>query len=341
MGNRDIELAVRLRDPDWSKTCQNHFAHEVALPHVPETVSSLVSSQSVYLTSEGRDEVAIVQVAFGDNAVDIQQLLVKMTSNSTRSSAMALRQTLLALSFQFFFVPSKAIQHQNQAIQHLQTSIDRTLPWDKDEALQAIAASMLLSVYEILTSWGCSLELLDILYEIFDNVFDRDSEQHKSPEHNIRLKALEQRLHHLIQCEHSDISNVGQVSSYNTQIAEFYRLAALLYLQRVARNSPRDAPHVIKLAADAYRALEVMARCDRPWPLFVIALEASTEDERRLVLVTIETLLERRPLRKWMTLRTMIQQAWSQIDLAKANSLDALLLYQSVINHQRVPPMFI
>ncbi|PTB35177.1 hypothetical protein M441DRAFT_52353 [Trichoderma asperellum CBS 433.97] len=379
-----------------------------------------------------------------------------MTSNSTRSSAMALRQTLLALSFQFFFVPSKAIQHQNQAIQHLQTSIDRTLPWDKDEALQAIAASMLLSVYEmengesplrwaiffsgtkrivdtiytpgetyegdsavmmdwifyyytmckfsvlhwlrtdeqqtwiarqrkiiskpphsvsqhtassgivpspfplfitnrkisrkipqanspiqILTSWGCSLELLDILYEIFDNVFDRDSEQHKSPEHNIRLKALEQRLHHLIQCEHSDISNVGQVSSYNTQIAEFYRLAALLYLQRVARNSPRDAPHVIKLAADAYRALEVMARCDRPWPLFVIALEASTEDERRLVLVTIETLLERRPLRKWMTLRTMIQQAWSQIDLAKANNLDALLLYQSVINHQRVPPMFI
>ncbi|KAL9476137.1 hypothetical protein ACSS6W_005978 [Trichoderma asperelloides] len=264
-----------------------------------------------------------------------------MISNSTRSSAIALRQTLLALSFQFFFVPSKAIQHQNQAIQHLQTSIDRTLPWDKDEALQAIAASMLLSVYEILTSWGCSLELLDILYEIFDNVFDRDSEQHKSPEHNSRLKALEQRLHHLIQCEHSDVSKVGQVSSYNTQIAEFYRLAALLYLQRVARNSPRDAPHVIKLVADAYRALEVMARCDRPWPLFVIALEASTEDERRLVLVTIETLLERRSLRKWMTLRTMIQQAWSQIDLAKANSLDALLLYQLVINHQRVPPMFI
>lgn len=72
-----------------------------------------------------------------------------MISNSTRSSAIALRQTLLALSFQFFFVPSKAIQHQNQAIQHLQTSIDRTLPWDKDEALQAIAASMLLSVYEV------------------------------------------------------------------------------------------------------------------------------------------------------------------------------------------------
>lgn len=97
----------------------------------------------------GGDESAIVQMTFGDNAVDIQQLLIKMIANSTQSSAMALRQALLALSFQFFVVPSKAIQHQNEAIQHLQASIDRSLPWDKDEALQAIAASMLLSVYEV------------------------------------------------------------------------------------------------------------------------------------------------------------------------------------------------
>lgn len=88
-------------------------------------------------------------MTFGDNAVDIQQLLIKMIANSTKSPAIALRQALLALSFQFFVVPSKAIQHQNEAIQHLQASIDRSLPWDKDEALQAIAASMLLSVYEV------------------------------------------------------------------------------------------------------------------------------------------------------------------------------------------------
>lgn len=148
-------------------------------------------------------------------------------------------------------------------------------------------------------------------------------------------------MHRLSPGEESDISKLDEVSTYNAQIAELYRLAALLYLQRVARNSPRDTPHVNKLAAEAYRALEVTARCDRPWPLFVIALEASTEDERRLVLVTIETLLERRPLRKFMMLRTMIQQAWSQNDLANSSNLDALLLYQSAINAQRVPPMFI
>ncbi|KAL7892364.1 fungal-specific transcription factor domain-containing protein [Trichoderma sp. SZMC 28014] len=370
-------------------------------------------------------------MTFGDHAVDIQQLLIKMIANSTQSSAMALRQALLALSFQFFVVPSKAIQHQNEAIQHLQASIDRSLPWDKDEALQAIAASMLLSVYEmengesslrwaiffsgtkrivdtiytpgdtyegdsatmmdwifyyytmckfsvlhwlrkdeqqtwiarqrkiiskpphskkipqanrpiqILTSWGCSLELLDILHEIFDNVLDRDSEHYKSSEHNARLDILEQRLHRLNPGEEYDVSKLDELSLYSAQIAELYRLAALLYLQRVARNSPRDTPHVIRLVAEAYKALEVTARCDRPWPLFVIALEASTEDERRLVLAMIETLLERRPLRKFMMLRTMIQQAWSQKDLAKTSNLDALLLYQSAINAQRVPPMFI
>lgn len=102
-------------------------------------------------------------MTFGDNAVDIQQLLIKMIANNTKSSAMALRQALLALSFQFFVVPSKAIQHQNQAIQYLQASIERSLPWDKDEALQAIAASMLLSVYEV-----CSL-LSPILPSFFNS----------------------------------------------------------------------------------------------------------------------------------------------------------------------------
>lgn len=148
-------------------------------------------------------------------------------------------------------------------------------------------------------------------------------------------------MHRLNPGEEYDVSKLDELSLYSAQIAELYRLAALLYLQRVARNSPRDTPHVIRLVAEAYKALEVTARCDRPWPLFVIALEASTEDERRLVLAMIETLLERRPLRKFMMLRTMIQQAWSQKDLAKTSNLDALLLYQSAINAQRVPPMFI
>ncbi|PNP39764.1 hypothetical protein TGAMA5MH_08283 [Trichoderma gamsii] len=91
---------------------------------------------------------------------------------------------------------------------------------------------MLLSVYEILTSWGCSLELLDILHEIFDNVLDRDSEHYRSPEHNERLEILEQRLHRLSPGEKFDISKLDEVSAYNAQIAELYRLAALLYLQR-------------------------------------------------------------------------------------------------------------
>jgi hypothetical protein len=95
------------------------------------------------------------------------------------------------------------------------------------------------------------------------------------------------------------------------------------------------------LVADAYKTLEVMVRCDRPWPLFVLALEASTEDERRLVLAIIETWLEHRPLRKWIMLRTMVEQAWGQSDFATANSLDALVLYRSVINAHSVPPSFI
>lgn len=194
---------------------------------------------------------------------------------------------------------------------------------------------------QILPSWGCSLELLDILHDIFDNVLDRDAEQYKSPEHSKRLDTLERRLHTLVQREQLDSSIMIQPSSYNSQIAEFYRLTALIYLERVARSNPRETPQVIMLVTDAYGILDRMKSCDRPWPLFVLALEASTEDERRTVLAVIETAIESRPLRKWMILRKMVQQAWGQSDLAKANNLDALILYRSVMNTHRVPPSFI
>jgi hypothetical protein len=94
---------------------------------------------------------------------------MKMIANCTGSAAIALRHALLALSFQFLVISSKAIQHQNQAIQYLQATIEKSLPWDREEALQAIAASMLLSVYEVCSlilpsSLSLSLPVLLILF---------------------------------------------------------------------------------------------------------------------------------------------------------------------------------
>ncbi|KAL7930223.1 fungal-specific transcription factor domain-containing protein [Trichoderma chlorosporum] len=368
--------------------------------------------------------MAIVPVAFGGDVDDIQQLLMGMIANSEASAATALRHALLALSFQYLSINPKAIHHQNQAIKYLQAAMDKCLPSHREEAFQTVAASMLLSMYEmengesslrwaiffsgtkrimdtvynpgeiyegdaaiimdwifyystmykfgvlhwlrrdelqtwlarqrkliskpihsparqfILPCWGCSLELLDILHDLFNDVYDRDTDQYKSPEHIARLNWLEWRLRCLTQREEEKTSITNNKPSYHSQAAEFYRLAALLYLERVARGSPRDARRVIELVSDAYMLLDCIETCERPWPLFVLALEASTEDERRTILTVIEAVLERLPSRKWVMLRSMVQQAWGQSDLANIDSLDALVLYRSVMNVHRVPPSF-
>lgn len=105
--------------------------------------------------------MAIVSIAFGDNVNDLQQLLVRMTANTSTSAATALRHALLALSFQYLTLPPMAIQHQNEAMQSLQVTIEKSLPWHKEEAFQAIAASMLLSIYEV-----CQL-LSSLLFTMF------------------------------------------------------------------------------------------------------------------------------------------------------------------------------
>nr|WNZ75300.1 hypothetical protein [Trichoderma harzianum] len=415
LGHRDLELSFELRNSRWSDLCQNHFAHEVGLPHFPEAPSSDIADPPTGGTPQGCDEMGVIQVTFGENVDDIQQLFREMIANSSASATTALRHALLALCFQYLAITPNAIHHQNRSIKGLQSAMEKSLPWDHEEAFPMVAMEngesslrwaiffsgtkrILDTIYNpeetyegnaaiimdwilycstmykfsvlhwlridelqtwlerqkkviskplhsarrqfILPSWGCSLELLDILHDIFNDVHDRDTEQYNSPEHSARLNTLEWRLRCLSQREEHDAPSAN-APSYNRRAAEFYRLNALLYLERVARGSPRDAQKVVELVTKAYTLLDSMETFDRPWPLFVLALEASTEDERRTVLQVIESVLERLPLRKWVMLRRMVQQAWGQSDLADFQSLDALVLYRSVMNVHRVPPSFI
>lgn len=93
--------------------------------------------------------MAVVQITFGKNVGDIQQLFRDMIANSSTLAATALRHALLALCFQNLTITSDAIYHQNRSIIHLQSAMEKSLPWHHEEAFQMIAASMLLSLYEV------------------------------------------------------------------------------------------------------------------------------------------------------------------------------------------------
>lgn len=194
---------------------------------------------------------------------------------------------------------------------------------------------------KILPLYGCSLELLDTLHDLLQNCLDREDSEYMSNRHKGTLERLTQLLNQLVQRENmADDINDGLHASHARQVGELYRLAALLYLERVARHSPRDAPRAVQLRSDAFTLLGSMKVCDRPWPLFVLSMEAENEDQRRTAMSMIEHMVEYGSDLKFVAIHHMVCEGWVLQDLSIANDLDALKLYRAVIQLNQQPPSF-
>lgn len=122
-------------------------------------------------------------------------------------------------------------------------------------------------------------------------------------------------------------------------MAKIYRLATLIYLQRVGRNLPRSSGKVEPLLDDAFAALKELGGCQRPWPLFIVALEARSDAERKAALQAVTASLKERPLGNMGAAAKMIQAAWVQQDLG-GEQLDPLFVYNAVISANKLPPSF-
>lgn len=86
----------------------------------------------------------------GDTVAGLYNLLVRMTLDSSAVASIATRHALTTVSYQLLRKPQRARHHQLQALRALQAAIDKPLPWGRMEAFQAMAASMLLNIYEVL-----------------------------------------------------------------------------------------------------------------------------------------------------------------------------------------------
>jgi hypothetical protein len=182
--------------------------------------------------------------------------------------------------------------------------------------------------------------MLDLVCQAVDAVLDRNDPLHLSETHaktirslEIRTRDVEQRLSGL-----RDDDDAGEMVS-RTSTAELYRLATLIYLSRVARAEPRDSEVAREPIAQAFALLRTMPFCNCPWPLFVVGLEAYTEEQRETVLTILEASLRRRPMGSMVLTSRMVREAWVQQDLQAAD-VDPLVIYGLVISHNRVPPSF-
>lgn len=192
----------------------------------------------------------------------------------------------------------------------------------------------------ILPSLGCSLELLDVVCQIVEVVLDRDDPHFRSDQHLAAIRTLELRLERLEQRVSAVTEDVDCDTRATKKLAELFRLAAYIYLERLAKGSESQETKVRCLLDDAFGLLRELKVCERPWPLFIIALEARTDEERVLILSVLEQSLIQRPMGNLTITQRLIHAAWIQQDLHATSAIDPLLVYDTVVSGNRVPPSF-
>ncbi|KFX91311.1 hypothetical protein V490_05979 [Pseudogymnoascus sp. VKM F-3557] len=201
---------------------------------------------------------------------------------------------------------------------------------------KAVFAPERLSVVPIL---GCSLELMDLICQVIDVVLDHDNVGYQSESQIAIIKSLEIRLQNLEQ-RHSGISDTDSgEAAHQVRVAELFRLAALIYLLRLAKGESVGHKAYNLAVASAFDVMGQCAFCERPWPMFIIGLEARTDRQRSVILTVFKASLQRQPHGTMSLADRMVRDAWAQQDLS-GDEIDQLVLYSRVINRNHVPPCF-
>ena len=122
--------------------------------------------------------------------------------------------------------------------------------------------------------------------------------------------------------------------------AELYRIATFLYLQRTC-NAPHAEEQRALYMDCAFKALHSLAICTSPWPLFVIACETETDEQRIEILQILDQMDDERNIGNLLVLRNIIESFWKRKDLQADSGRSNDLKWWDVVDLQTAAPWFI
>lgn len=155
--------------------------------------------------------------------------------------------------------------------------------------------------------------------------------------HQERLN-LEGKLGHLTQQVSPDERSSHPLKrSCALATAELYRLAALLYLQRVSPMVGDDVSRAHYLY-QAYGSLEILDVASSPWPIYVIACESRLEEQRMTMLRILQDMERTRNVGNIEVMRKLVEFIWKQNDLQADSVKDQQLpWWNSTFSDSAVP----
>lgn len=150
-----------------------------------------------------------------------------------------------------------------------------------------------------------------------------------------QIATLTQRLDHRAAIQ---LSVSEQVRIQTT--AELYRIAAFLYLQRTCNTADAEQLRSIYME-QAFKALHSLEICTSPWPLFVIACETETDEQRIEILQILDRMDDTRNIGNILVLRNIIETFWKRKDLQADIGRSSDLKWWDVVDLQTAAPWFI
>jgi hypothetical protein len=130
-------------------------------------------------------------------------------------------------------------------------------------------------------------------------------------------------------------------TSYALDVAELYRLAALIYLLRCHEDIVDNSEDLSSYVASAFDVLSRLRVCERPFPLLITGCEAKTDKGRHIVLALISNTISETKVRSYNCVRAVTESFWNLEDLDDGDKTPYISKMTTVISCSDIFPSFI
>jgi hypothetical protein len=161
-----------------------------------------------------------------------------------------------------------------------------------------------------------------MLSEIFDIMLRLLEDIDAGKDHASSIKLLERKISSIknMSTPTEDMSN--RINQGAADMTELYRSVALIYVARVSESISGELQDVNSLLDRTFALLSRMHSCEPLFPLFILACEARTEDQRTIMLDLIRRTAENTYVRSMDCFMSALQSLWVQTDLRADQDLE-------------------
>lgn len=186
---------------------------------------------------------------------------------------------------------------------------------------------------------GCPINVLELITQVCRGAIVDQSTNEISEQIASNVKSLEQEIA-------EELAEYGPVSIHtgnrNLMVSNLHRLACLIYIDRTSHRVSNSYIHHKRLVREGILLLEQMGTCQNAWPLFIIACEATDDDQRLSILSVFERSQGsvRRRSNHIHFIQHLVESVWNQMDLNEADEVDYVTVMNAVIGGVHFIPPF-